>query len=402
MLQDYLLARFRSWAPAPPAVEERSTRDVTLLFDLQAFSFLHEHVIYRVEKKENIPPWVAVYCGGKSRKTITNLAPSHPHRFRLKVILKSSAVAAAAIKHFGDETTVYESLEGDNNSDNKRQNWSEVNKADFVNTIVCDKKPLSSRMFEGKLEKSPEIVESQYSEELWTSTESEGTSVACFCLAVSCGYLKQVQQMLEERPELVSIMNSKSGFTPLATAARKGSPAYISPDVLMCKPYLGKPSDMWALGVVLYTMLYGQFPFCDTSLAQLFSRIQAANYNIPPVEHYAVDSCRTDLVALVLDRGGDVHVRDSNLWTPLFRAVCQGASTAMIELLLRRGSRLDVTDRRHLTLTAAARLLKDRHGGRRDSVLRLVDTQYQHEKVVANFTRLTKKISSVRTLMNIK
>ncbi|XP_028157865.1 serine/threonine-protein kinase 40-like [Ostrinia furnacalis] len=63
---------------------------------------------------------------------------------------------------------------------------------------------------------------------------------------------------------------------------QRGSPAYISPDVLLCKPYLGKPSDMWALGVVLYTMLYGQFPFCDTSLTQLFSRIQAANYNIPP------------------------------------------------------------------------------------------------------------------------
>ncbi|XP_013147602.1 PREDICTED: serine/threonine-protein kinase 40-like [Papilio polytes] len=63
---------------------------------------------------------------------------------------------------------------------------------------------------------------------------------------------------------------------------QRGSPAYISPDVLMCKPYHGKPSDMWALGVVLYTMLYGQFPFCDTSLTQLFSRIQAANYNIPP------------------------------------------------------------------------------------------------------------------------
>ncbi|XP_050674121.1 uncharacterized protein LOC126971759 isoform X2 [Leptidea sinapis] len=63
---------------------------------------------------------------------------------------------------------------------------------------------------------------------------------------------------------------------------QRGSPAYISPDVLLCKPYLGKPSDMWALGVVLYTMLYGQFPFCDTSLAQLFNRIQTANYNIPP------------------------------------------------------------------------------------------------------------------------
>ncbi|ODM87024.1 Serine/threonine-protein kinase 40 [Orchesella cincta] len=35
---------------------------------------------------------------------------------------------------------------------------------------------------------------------------------------------------------------------------QRGSPAYISPDVIIGKPYLGKPSDMWALGVVLYTM----------------------------------------------------------------------------------------------------------------------------------------------------
>jgi len=46
---------------------------------------------------------------------------------------------------------------------------------------------------------------------------------------------------------------------------QRGSPAYISPDVLCGKPYIGKPSDMWALGVVLFTMLYGQFPFYDSS-----------------------------------------------------------------------------------------------------------------------------------------
>lgn len=62
---------------------------------------------------------------------------------------------------------------------------------------------------------------------------------------------------------------------------QRGSPAYISPDVLCGKPYLGKPSDMWALGVVLYTMLYGQFPFYHSSPSQLFNKIKSANYFIP-------------------------------------------------------------------------------------------------------------------------
>ncbi|XP_014217802.1 probable serine/threonine-protein kinase DDB_G0277165 [Copidosoma floridanum] len=62
---------------------------------------------------------------------------------------------------------------------------------------------------------------------------------------------------------------------------QRGSPAYISPDVLCGKPYLGKPSDMWALGVVLYTMLYGQFPFYDSNPTQLFNKIKAANYCLP-------------------------------------------------------------------------------------------------------------------------
>ncbi|KAK7077543.1 Serine/threonine-protein kinase 40 [Halocaridina rubra] len=62
---------------------------------------------------------------------------------------------------------------------------------------------------------------------------------------------------------------------------QRGSPAYISPDVLSGKPYLGKPSDMWALGVVLYTMLYGHFPFYDYSPQELFRKIKAAEYSLP-------------------------------------------------------------------------------------------------------------------------
>ena len=62
---------------------------------------------------------------------------------------------------------------------------------------------------------------------------------------------------------------------------QRGSPAYVSPDVLCGKPYRGKPSDMWSLGVVLYTMLYGQFPFYDSVPLELFRKIKAARYTIP-------------------------------------------------------------------------------------------------------------------------
>ncbi|KAH9525121.1 Serine/threonine-protein kinase 40 [Bulinus truncatus] len=62
---------------------------------------------------------------------------------------------------------------------------------------------------------------------------------------------------------------------------QRGSPAYISPDVLSGNPYHGKPSDMWALGVVLFTMLYGQFPFYDSLPQELFRKIKSAEFTIP-------------------------------------------------------------------------------------------------------------------------
>lgn len=62
---------------------------------------------------------------------------------------------------------------------------------------------------------------------------------------------------------------------------QRGSPAYISPEVLTGKPYFGKPIDVWSLGVMLYMMVFGQFPFYESSPAQLFKKIKAAEYTFP-------------------------------------------------------------------------------------------------------------------------
>jgi len=38
---------------------------------------------------------------------------------------------------------------------------------------------------------------------------------------------------------------------------------------------------MWSLGVIFYTMLYGQFPFYDQEPKKLFAKIKAADYTLP-------------------------------------------------------------------------------------------------------------------------
>ncbi|CAH2096696.1 unnamed protein product [Euphydryas editha] len=414
LLQDFLITKFESWKPQPPEVESRSSRDVTLRFSAGPFSFLGDQLLFKVEKKEKIPPWIVVYSGGKSTKTIENLAPSHPHRFRFKVIIKSTALkdlAERAVKHYGDKEKLYEVFKEIIESDrrqSKENNSSGVdNRVGSVSshTMDCEKQLLSYQIFEEKsIEKSVQStrhkwLESKWSEETWTSTDSDGTSVVCFCMAVQCGYLKQVQQMLEERPTLVSVVNAHNGYTPLATAARKG-------DVNMVRYLLSSNADIEQPSSTGQTPLHLAVLSGHTAVADLLlekgANFQARDFNRLRVEHYAVDSCRLEVVKYVFEKGGDVDVRDSNSWTPLMRAVCQGSRTDIIEELVRRGSDVDATDRAGLSLASAARLLKDRHGRRRESVLRLVDSQFHHEKVVANFTRLTKKISSVHTLLSIK
>lgn len=61
-----------------------------------------------------------------------------------------------------------------------------------------------------------------------------------------------------------------------------GCPAYVSPEILSGPtPYSGKMADMWSLGVMLYTMLVGRYPFHDPDPATLFSKIRRGQCCLP-------------------------------------------------------------------------------------------------------------------------
>ncbi|KAJ8259567.1 hypothetical protein GJAV_G00170910 [Gymnothorax javanicus] len=63
---------------------------------------------------------------------------------------------------------------------------------------------------------------------------------------------------------------------------KHGCPAYVGPEILNSRhSYSGKAADVWSLGVVLYTMLVGRYPFQDVEPAALFSKIRRGVFTVP-------------------------------------------------------------------------------------------------------------------------
>lgn len=64
---------------------------------------------------------------------------------------------------------------------------------------------------------------------------------------------------------------------------KHGCPAYVSPEILSATEagYSGKSADVWSLGVMLYTMLVGRYPFHDSQPLALFDKIRIGQFHIP-------------------------------------------------------------------------------------------------------------------------
>ncbi|OWR45607.1 putative tribbles protein 2 [Danaus plexippus plexippus] len=63
---------------------------------------------------------------------------------------------------------------------------------------------------------------------------------------------------------------------------KRGCPAYVSPEILRAhRTYSGRAADMWSLGVILYTMLVGRYPFNDSEHASLFAKISRGYFVVP-------------------------------------------------------------------------------------------------------------------------
>ncbi|KAK9952051.1 hypothetical protein ABG768_017911 [Culter alburnus] len=60
-----------------------------------------------------------------------------------------------------------------------------------------------------------------------------------------------------------------------------GSPLYASPEIVNGRPYRGPEVDSWALGVLLYTLVYGSMPFDGGDHKNLIRQISNGEYREP-------------------------------------------------------------------------------------------------------------------------
>jgi len=68
-----------------------------------------------------------------------------------------------------------------------------------------------------------------------------------------------------------------------------GSPEYVAPEVLECKPY-DKACDLWSVGVITYVLLTGCFPFWDKNNAVLYEKIRKVEYGWPQGKHISAEA----------------------------------------------------------------------------------------------------------------
>lgn len=83
--------------------------------------------------------------------------------------------------------------------------------------------------------------------------------------------------LLDETKQRVKLIDF--GFSTCIPHEKKiklfcGTPSYMAPEIVAKSEYSGPPADIWALGVLLFALLCGKFPFKGSNDKELYSAIR--------------------------------------------------------------------------------------------------------------------------------
>lgn len=92
--------------------------------------------------------------------------------------------------------------------------------------------------------------------------------------------------LIEDKTNMIKIIDF--GFAAFCSSSQKlrifcGTPSYMAPELVKKHEYDGRQVDMWALGVLLYALLAGTFPFKGGNETELYGRIQRGSVKYPEI-----------------------------------------------------------------------------------------------------------------------
>lgn len=87
---------------------------------------------------------------------------------------------------------------------------------------------------------------------------------------------------------------------PGALKTRLGSPNYVAPEILASKTGYGVGVDIWSMGVILYILLCGYFPFYHENERELYRQIKAGKFEMPEEEWGSISKNAKDLIKQML------------------------------------------------------------------------------------------------------
>lgn len=92
-----------------------------------------------------------------------------------------------------------------------------------------------------------------------------------------------------------------------------GSPAYVAPELIKGEHY-GTSVDMWAMGVVVFTLLGGYLPFDKPTQRRLFRQIVSGDYQFDPQHWDSVSVEAKDLIARLLQVDPNKRLTAETAW----------------------------------------------------------------------------------------
>lgn len=93
----------------------------------------------------------------------------------------------------------------------------------------------------------------------------------------------KLENILLDKEHNVKIIDF--GFSIIIPAHKKlnifcGTPSYMAPEIIT-RNYSGQSTDVWALGILLFVMICGKFPFKATNDSELFGKISKGKFSFP-------------------------------------------------------------------------------------------------------------------------